>query len=56
MGYGEGVHPHAPASPLVFDGVIQQNPEDVIHHLSDLLLFRIFRVDVAKRKHPVLPH
>lgn len=56
MGYRKCVHPHTPPSPLILDGMVEQNTKDVVHHLSDLLLFRVFRVDIAKRKHPVLPY
>lgn len=56
VGYRECVHPHTPPSPFVLDGMVEQNAKDVVNHLSDLLLIRVFGVDVAKRKHPVLPH
>lgn len=56
VGYGECVHPHAPPSPLVLDGMVEQNAEDVVNHLGDLLLVRVLGVDVAEGEHPVLPH
>lgn len=56
VGYGERVHPHAPPSPLVLDGMVKQNAEDVVNHLGDLLLIRVLRVDVAEGEHPVLPY
>lgn len=56
MGYGECIHPDSPASPFIFYCVIQKNPEDIVDHLSNLLFFRIFWIDIAKRKHPILPH
>lgn len=56
VGDGQGVHPDAPAAPLIFDGVIKQNAEDGIHHLCDFLLLVVSRVDEAQREHPLLPH
>lgn len=56
VGYGECVHPHTPATPLMLDGVVEKNPEDVVNHLSDLLLLWVLRVNVAEREHPVLPN
>jgi len=56
VGDGQGVHPDAPAAPLVFDGVVQQDAEDGVHHLCDFLLLTVPRVDEAQREHPLLPH
>lgn len=56
MGYRERVHPHAPAPPLVLDCVVEENAKNVVHHLSNLLFIRVFRVYVAKREHPILPY
>ena len=56
MGDGERVHPHAPASPLVLDGVVEQDAEDGVHHLRDLLLLAVPRADVGQGQHPLLPH
>lgn len=56
VGYGECVHPHTPAAPLVLDGMVEKNPEDVVNHLSDLLLLWVLRVNVAEREHPILPN
>lgn len=56
VGDGQGVHPDAPAAPLVFDGVIEKDAEDSVHHLCDFLLFCVSRVDVAQGEHPLLPH
>lgn len=56
VGDGQGVHPDAPAAPLVFDGVIEKDAEDGIHHLCDFLLFGVSRVDEAQGEHPLLPH
>ncbi len=56
VGDGQGVHPDAPAAPLIFDGVIEQDAEDGVHHLCDFLLLVVSRVDEAQREHPLLPH
>lgn len=56
VGDGECVHPHTPASPLVLDGMVEQDSEYVVDHFGDLLLFRVLWVNVAQREHPVLPH
>lgn len=53
---GQGVHPDPPASPLVFDGVVEQDPEDVVDHLRYLLFLWVLGIDVAQGEHPVLPH
>lgn len=53
---GQGVHPDPPASPLVFDCMIEQDPEDVVDHLRYFLFLRVLGVDVSQGKHPVLPH
>lgn len=56
VGDGQGVHPDAPAAPLVLDGMIEQNTEDGVDHLRDLLLLAVPRVDEAQGEHPLLPH
>lgn len=56
VGDGQGVNPDAPAAPLVFDGVVEQNAEDGVNHLCDFLLLAVPRVDEAQRDHPLLPH
>lgn len=56
VGDGQGVHPDAPAAPLVLDGMIKQNTEDGVHHLCDFLLLAVPRVDEAQGEHPLLPH
>lgn len=56
VGDGQGVHPDAPAAPLVFDGVVEQNAEDGVHHLCDFLLLAASWVDEAQGEHPLLPH
>lgn len=56
MSYRKSIHPHSPASPFIFYCMIQENTENVVNHLCDLLLFRVLRVNVSQRKHPVLPH
>lgn len=53
---GQGIHPDPPPSPFVFDGVVEQDPKDVVHHLSDFLLLWVLGVDVTEGEHPVLPH
>lgn len=53
---GECVDPHAPASPLVLDGVIEEDAEDGVHHLCDLQLLTAARIYKAEREHPLLPH
>lgn len=52
----QGINPDSPSSPFVFDGVVEQDPEYVVHHLSYFLLLRVLGVDVAEGEHPVLPH
>lgn len=56
VGDGQGVDPDPPTAPLVLDGVVEKDPEDVVNHLGDLLLLGVLGVDVSQRKHPVLPH
>ena len=56
MGDGQSVHPDTPAPPLVFDGVVEQDAEDGVHHLCDFLLLAVPGVDEAQREHPLLPH
>ncbi len=56
VGNGECVHPHAPASPLILDGMVKQYTEYVVDHFGDLLLLWVLWVNVAQREHPVLPH
>lgn len=56
VGYGQSVHPHAPSTPFMLDGMVQQDAEDVVDHLCNLLLLRVLWVNVAQREHPVLPH
>ena len=56
VGDGQRVHPHAPAAPLVLDGVVEQDAEDGVHHLGDLVLLAVPGVDEAQREHPLLPH
>lgn len=56
VGDGQGVHPDAPAAPLVLDGVIEQDAEDGVDHLCDFLLLAVARVDEAQGEHPLLPH
>lgn len=53
---GQGINPDPPASPFIFDGMVKQDPKDVVNHLSYFLLLRIFGVDVSEGEHPVLPH
>lgn len=53
---GERVDPHAPASPLVFDGVVEEDAEDGVDHLGDLDLLTAAGVYIAQRQHPFLPH
>lgn len=53
---GQGVHPDAPAAPLILDGVVEQDAEDGVHHLCDFLLLAVPRVDEAQGEHPLLPH
>lgn len=53
---GQGVHPDAPAAPLILDSVVEQDAENGVHHLRDLLLLAISWVDEAQREHPLLPH
>ena len=53
---GQRVDPDPPAPPLVLDGVVEQHPEDVEHHLRHLGFFRRPRVEVRQGEHPVLPH
>lgn len=52
---GECIHPHAPATPLVLNGVIKEDAEDGVHHLCDLLLLAVLGVYEAQRQHPFLP-
>lgn len=56
VGDGQGVHPDTPATPLVFDRVVEQDSEDGVDHLCDFLLLCGARVDEAQREHPLLPH
>lgn len=56
MGDGQGVHPDAPAAPLVLDGVVEQDAEDGVDHLGDFLLLVVARADEAEGEHPLLPH
>lgn len=56
MGYRERVHPHPPAPPLMLDGMVEENAENVVYHLGDFLFIRVFGVYVAQREHPILPH
>lgn len=56
MRNGQGVNPDPPPSPFVFDGVVEQDPKDVVHHLGYFLLLRVLGVDVSEGEHPVLPH
>lgn len=56
VGDGQGVDPDPPTAPLVLDGVVEKDPEDVVNHLGDLLLLGVLGVDVSQREHPVLPH
>lgn len=56
VGDGQGVHPDAPAAPLVFDRMVEQDAEDGVHHLCDFLLLAVSWVDEAQREHPLLPH
>lgn len=56
MGDGQSIDPDPPAPPLVLDGMIQKDPEDVVNHLCDLLLLWVLGVYVSQREHPVLPH
>lgn len=56
VGDGQRVHPDAPATPLVFDGVVKEDAEDGVDHLCDFLLLVVSGVDVAEREHPLLPH
>lgn len=56
MGYRKSIHPYSPASPFIFYCMVQENTENVVNHLCDLLLFRVLRINVTQRKHPVLPH
>lgn len=56
VGDGQGVHPDTPTAPLVFDGMVEQDAEDGVHHLCDFLLLAVARVDKAQREHPLLPH
>lgn len=53
---GQGVYPDPPPSPLVFDGMVEKDPEDVVHHLRYFLLLGVLGVDVSEGEHPVLPH
>lgn len=53
---GQGVHPDAPAAPLIFDSVVEQDAEDGVHHLCDFLLLAVSWVDEAQREHPLLPN
>lgn len=53
---GQGIHPDPPASPFVFDRVVEQDPEDVVDHLSYFLFLGVLGIDVSQGKHPVLPH
>lgn len=54
--YGQCIHPDPPASPFIFDGMVQKDPKYVVHHLSYFLLFWVLWVDVSEGEHPVLPH
>ncbi len=56
MRNGERVHPHAPATPLILNGVIKKDAKDGVHHLCDLLLLAVLGVYKAQRQHPLLPH
>lgn len=56
MGDGQGVHPDAPAAPLIFDCMVEQDAEDGVNHLCDFLLLAVSWVDEAQREHPLLPH
>lgn len=49
------VHPHTPATPLIFYCMVQQNPKYGVHHLSYLLLLRSLWIKTTKGKHPLLP-
>lgn len=53
---GQGVDPDPPSSPFIFDGMIQEDPKDVVHHLGYFLLLWVLGVDVTEGEHPVLPH
>lgn len=53
---GQRVDPHPPASPFIFDRMVEQDPKDVVDHLSYFLLLWVLGVDVSKGEHPVLPH
>lgn len=45
---GQGINPDPPASPLVFDRVVEQDPEDVVDHLCNFLFLRVLGIDVAQ--------
>lgn len=53
---GQGINPDPPTSPFVFDCMVEQDPEDVVDHLSYFLLLWVLGVDVSEGEHPVLPH
>lgn len=53
---GQSINPDPPPSPFVFDGVVEQDPKDVVNHLGYFLLLWILGVDVSEGEHPVLPH
>lgn len=53
---GQRIDPHSPTAILMFYGVMQQHPEQRIHHVGDFLLLGILRVDVSHGDEPFLPH
>lgn len=56
MHNGQRVDPDAPSAVLVLDRVMQEHAEQRVHHVRDLLFFRVLRVDVSHGYQPFLPH
>ena len=54
MHYGKGVHPDSPAAILILDGVVEQHPEERVHHVTDLLLFVGAGMNVSQCDQPLL--
>ena len=53
---GQSVHPHSPSAVLVLDSMVQKHAKQRVHHVRDLLLFRVLRVNVGHGYQPFLPY
>lgn len=53
---GQGVHPYAPSTVLVFDSMVKKHAKQRVHHVRDFLLFRVLRMNVRHGYKPLLPY